>query len=142
MKYLTPHFTLEEYLHSDTAIARGIANVPDQQSIINMVYHAQMMEEIREICGAHPVLISSGFRSPQLNAAVGGVTNSAHLYGCACDFTIPLFGDVNKICDTLRPHLDDLGIDQLINETGGGARWVHVGRVAYPETPRNQYLVI
>src|SRR5262245_1372399 len=142
MTYLTPHFTLEEYLHSDTADAMGIDNTPTHDDIIHMVYHALMMEGVRHICGDHPVSISSGYRCPQVNAAVGGASNSAHLYGCAADFTIPDFGDVTSICKKLEPYLATLGVDQLIDESGGGARWVHIGRIAYPGTPRYQCLTI
>src|SRR5262249_25598518 len=75
--------------------------------------------------------------------AVGGASNSAHLYGCAADFTIPDFGDVQDICHALEAHLRELCIDQLIDESGTGARWVHVGRAIPPSTaPRCQCLTI
>jgi hypothetical protein len=78
-----------------------------------------------------------------LNEAIGGASNSAHLYGCAADFTIPGFGDVLDICRALKPHLRELGIDQLIDESASGASWVHVGRAIPPSTaPRYQCLTI
>lgn len=67
------------------------------------------------------VLISSGYRSPDLNAAVGSAGSSAHLYGCAADFTIPGFGSVEDVCHAIKPHLAEFGIRQLIDESGGGA---------------------
>jgi hypothetical protein len=142
--YLSPHFTLAELTFSDTANAHGIDNSPDQAAVGQLTQLAQLtLEGIRTICGDHPVIISSGYRCPELNEAVGGASNSAHLYGCAADFTIPEFGDVLDICHALEPHLRELGIDQLIDESGSGARWVHVGRAIPPSTaPRCQCLTI
>jgi len=45
-----------------------------------------------------------------LNAAVGGAANSAHLYGCAADFTIPAFGSVLDVCKAIEPHLAEWGV--------------------------------
>jgi hypothetical protein len=59
-----------------------------------------------------------------VNAAVGGAANSAHLTGLACDFSCPSFGTPLAICQKLKPHMESLGIDQLIHEFGS---WVHLG---------------
>ena len=141
--HLSPHFTIEELCHSDTAQACGIDNTPDPDAIEQLTRLAQdTLEGIRSLCGDNPVLISSGYRCEDLNEEVGGVADSAHRYGCAADFTIPAFGSVDDICQTLKPYLDLLEIDQLINETGGGASWVHVGRAVPPAEPRHEMLVI
>jgi hypothetical protein len=121
---LSPHFTLEEMLYSDTAIAEGIDNSPDAQSMQNLSRVAQVMEQIRHFLGGHSVIISSGYRCPELNAAIGGATSSAHLYGLACDFTIPGFGTPEQICKRLTIGIEHLGIDQLIWEYDS---WVHMG---------------
>jgi hypothetical protein len=97
------------------------------------------LEQIRFLCGGHPVRINSGFRCPALNSAVGGVSDSAHLFGAAADIVIPDFGDVDKICNLLKGQLTELEIDQLINESDSrGDRWVHVGRAVPPNKPRHQ----
>jgi hypothetical protein len=121
---LSPHFTLEEMLYSDTAQVMGIDNTPDLQSASNLARVAQVMEQIRHFLGGHTVNISSGYRCPQLNAAIGGATSSAHLYGLACDFTIPGFGTPEQICKRLTIGIEHLGIDQLIWEYDS---WVHMG---------------
>src|SRR5262245_11738497 len=134
---LSPHFSLAEYCRSDTAQAEGIVNAPNWDCLVQMVLHANItMEGIRKICGNNPVLISSGFRCGDLNEAVGGAENSAHLFGAAADFTIPAFGSVRAVCDAIAPHMAELGIDQLIYEYG---RWIHVGRATFGAIPRNQY---
>ena len=124
MVQLSPHFTLEEMLYSDTAQAQGIDNTPDAQSRSNLARVAQVMEQVRETLDGFPIYISSGYRCPQLNAAVGGATSSAHLYGLACDFTCPDFGTPEEICKFLEDVIRVLGIDQLIWEFD---TWVHMG---------------
>jgi hypothetical protein len=140
---LSPHFTMAELTRSATADSLGIDNTPDPDSADNLAELAQCLELVRSICGDNPVLISSGYRSPPVNQAVGGATNSAHLFGLAADFTIPAFGDVLAICREVEPHMATLGIDQLIDESGGGARWVHLGLPIPPNaTPRLMCLTI
>jgi hypothetical protein len=140
---LSPNFSLQELCHSDTAQACGIDNTPDTAAIEQLTLLANItLEGIRSLCGDHPVQISSGFRCEDLNEEVGGVPDSAHRYGAAADFTIPAFGTVDEICQVLTPYLDLLEIDQLINETGGGATWVHVGRAVPPALPRHEVLII
>jgi zinc D-Ala-D-Ala carboxypeptidase len=136
--YLTPHFTLAEFVRSDTATAEGIDNTPDANEVDELGETALLLEKVRAHCGHHPVLISSGYRCPDLNEAVGGADDSAHLYGCAADFTIPDFGDPLDVCLAIEPHLNEWGVDQLIYEM----TWVHIGRAIPPSTPRNQCLTI
>lgn len=140
---LSPHFTMAELTFSATAQSLGVDNTPDPESAANLSALAAALEGVRTICGDNPVFISSGYRSPPVNQAVGGADNSAHLFGLAADFTIPDFGDVLAICRELEPHMAALGIDQLIDESGGGARWVHLGLPIPPNTiPRLMALTI
>jgi hypothetical protein len=138
--YLSPHFTLAELVRSDTATAKGILNLPDAMEVRNLGRVANVLEEIRSLCGDNPVLISSAFRSEELNRAVGGVPNSAHRKGLAADFTIPAFGSPTDICRFLVGRIDFLGLDQLICEKTGGHEWVHIGLSDSP--PRHQALTI
>jgi hypothetical protein len=140
---LSQHFTLAELIASQTATAQGIDNTPSAEvrrqlgDLCNIT-----LEPIRTLCGNNPMLVTSGYRSPTLNAAIGGAVNSAHMVGAAADFTIPGFGTVDQVCAVIAEHLEALQIDQLINETGGGARWVHVGRAIPPSRPRHEYFSI
>jgi zinc D-Ala-D-Ala carboxypeptidase len=137
---LTPHFTLHEFTASDTAAMRGINNTPTPAALAQLEQTAELMELVRAKCGANPVLISSGYRCPALNSAVGGASNSAHLYGCGADFTVPAFGSVLDVCHAIEPHLAEWGVDQLIYEN---AAWVHIGRAIPPSTTaRHQCLTI
>lgn len=118
--WLSPHFTLDELTASETAARRGIDNDPPPGVVERLKHTAIGLEAIRTRLGA-PLHVSSGYRSPALNAAVGGSRNSAHVDGDAVDFICPRFGSPNVIVSALR----DAGIpfDQLIEEFG---RWVHV----------------
>jgi|SRR5215475_2579382 len=141
---LSPHFTLQEMTYSATAISQGINNTPGPDQIAELQkLCAFTLEGIRTLCGDNPVVISSGYRSPQLNAAIGGASNSAHMYGCASDFTISGYGSPKQICQLLQKNLVALAIDQLIWEYPSGTQWVHVGIAIPPSTkPRHQVLTI
>ena len=136
---LTPHFTLEEFTDSQTAARKGIHNVPaaSSQERKNLQRAAEVMEEVRRLLGDKPILISSGYRSPAVNAAVGGSKSSAHVSGLAVDFSCPGFGTPLAICKQLQPHMKTLGVDQLIHEFG---TWVHLGLTA--GAPRHMAMTI
>jgi uncharacterized protein YcbK (DUF882 family) len=139
MPQLTRHITLEEMTDSQTAARRGINNVPPPSSHEhkNLKRTAEVMEEVRTILGDQPILISSGYRCPPLNTAVGGSKGSAHMSGLAVDFSCPSFGTPLQICKKLQPYMKALGIDQLIHEYN---TWVHLGLSA--DAPRHMALTI
>jgi zinc D-Ala-D-Ala carboxypeptidase len=122
---LTENFTLQEMIHSNTAIAKGIVNMPNEQQI-NFIRELciNVLQPIREEFGV-PIRISSGFRSPRLNVAIGGSTSSQHcaLRGAAADIQMD---EMNaEIFNYIK---DELIFDQLIWEFGDGQNpdWVHV----------------
>ncbi|MHB0965336.1 MAG: D-Ala-D-Ala carboxypeptidase family metallohydrolase [Bellilinea sp.] len=117
---LTDHFTLEELTFSSTARRKGIENTPSLDTITRLTIAAQGMEYVRHLLGDKPIHIDSGYRSPALNAAVGGVATSAHLSGYAVDFICPAFGsplDIVKVIDA-----SGIVFDQCIQE----GTWVHM----------------
>ena len=131
---LSPHFTLAEFVVSDTAARRGIDNDPPAELLHALKRTAQGLEAVRVRLGGAPIIISSGYRCPALNAAVGGQPSSQHTRGEAADFIAPRFGSPTEVAATLR----DSGVDydQLIIEFG---RWVHI---SFSQAPRHQALVI
>ena len=122
---LTENFTLQEMIHSNTAIAKGIVNMPNEQQI-NFIRELciNVLQPIREEFGV-PIRISSGFRSPRLNVAIGGSTSSQHcaLRGAAADIQMDEMNE--EIFNYIK---DELIFDQLIWEFGDGQNpdWVHV----------------
>lgn len=136
MEALTEHFTLDELIASDTARQRGIDNTPSATIVGNLQRIAQTLEQIRAVLGGLPLVVTSGYRSAELNRTVGGVTASAHLSGLAADFVCPQYGVPLKICHAIAGS--GIEFDQLIQE---GA-WVHVGLAAASDPPRRQVLTV
>ena len=130
---LSPHFTLEELTFSQTAARLGIDNTPSAEVIENLKQLCTVLERIRLIFKS-PILISSGYRSPELNAKIGGAKNSYHCLGLAADIT----------CATLSPKSFALMLknsyiqyDQIILEYN---RWVHIGLAKDGAEPRRECL--
>lgn len=133
---LSPHFTLEEFTHSDIAVRKGLENIPDADTIEVMKVTAARLEEVRELLNV-PIKVNSGFRSLKVNSAVGGSASSQHCKGEAVDFIAPDFGTPQDVC---RAILDStIDFDQLIAEgidnANGG--WIHI---SFTDTPRHSVL--
>ena len=110
---LTPHFKLSEFIKSSTATARKIDNTPSQEVISNLQALCQnVLEPLREYFNC-PIIIGSGYRSPALNKAVGGVKNSQHMTGQAADIHIPDTATGSAWFEWME---DNLLFDQLIKE--------------------------
>jgi hypothetical protein len=122
VRYLTPHFTLDEMVFSQTAARMGIDNTPTAQIVHNLRRVCQALETVREEMGELPVIVSSGYRSPALNRAVGGSASSRHMIGLAVDFTVPRYGPTLRVARAIATC--GLQYDQVIHEFG---RWVHLG---------------
>ena len=118
MKY----FTISELLHSDTAVAKKIWNGANREQEDNLTALVEAVLDPLRIFYGLPIRISSGFRCPTLNKAVGGVSNSQHLRGEAADI------DTGNIAANRRlaKMIVDLKLpfDQLIDESNYA--WVHV----------------
>ena len=85
MKY----FTIPELSHSDTAVSLGLDNTPTAAAVPLMIELIdRVLDPLRESWGA-PICVSNGYRSPELNKAVGGVDNSYHTRGMAADIYDP-----------------------------------------------------
>lgn len=132
--HLSAHFRLSEFTLSGIAERRGIANVPNDFQLENLQRLAMALERVRSNLNNAPLLISSGFRSPEVNAAVGGSRFSAHLDGRAVDFIAPSFGTPAGIC--ARLVASTVEFDQVIFE----GNWVHFGIPIAGEEPRRQVL--
>ena len=127
---LSEHFTLEELTFSQTATRKGINNVPSEAVVRNLKILATNLERVRAVL-LYPLHISSGYRSYELNKAVGGSNKSAHMDGYAADFTSPSFGTPEAIVRTLQRH--GIQCDQCIME----GTWVHI---SFAPEMRNQFL--
>lgn len=132
---LTKHFELDEFLISETASRLGIDNSPPPEVLTNLMKLALVLEDVRALLGK-PIIITSGYRSSALNAAVPGSSKtSAHCHGLAVDFISPQFGKPLDVC--LAIANSDIHYDQIIHE---GGRWVHLGLSKSGEPSRLQKL--
>lgn len=130
---LSRNFTLEQLLHSDTALERGIDNTPAPGHLANLQRLAKGLDDV-QACLGRPLEISSGYRCPELNAAVGGSPTSQHCLGLAADFSCPAFGSPLEVAQALGKS--GIEYDQCILEFG---RWVHI---SFSPEPRGRLLTI
>lgn len=126
MMKLTANFSLNELTQSETALRKGLDNTPNEEVIANLKLLAEkVLQPVREHYGKG-VKVNSGYRSPDVNASVGGSKTSDHCKGQAADIEIP--GIANA--DLAQYIKDNLQFTQLILEfyTQGipDSGWVHV----------------
>jgi zinc D-Ala-D-Ala carboxypeptidase len=131
---LTKHFTLEELTHTDH---REFDNTPNDAELENLKRLAEFLEEVKAALGGKPVMVNSGFRSKQVNDAVGSKDSSQHRIGCAVDIRVPGL----KPDEVVRTIIGSgLAFDQVIREFD---RWTHVSIPNEPaRAPRKQALII
>ena len=138
---LSEHFDLGEFTRSDYAKRNGIKNMPNPEQTDNLrELCVNVLEPIRKHFQI-PILISSGFRSKELNNAIGGAKNSQHVSGEAVDIDHDLSANVvsnRMIFDFIKSNLT---FDQMIWEFGTSTNpyWVHVSYVGNGKN-RNQIL--
>ena len=128
---ITKNFTLAEAQTTQT----GLNNViPNEDVMANVKAIAEyIMQPLRDYLGT-PVIINSWYRSPQVNAKIGGSKTSQHMKGEAVDF----------VCDNLDiafNYIKDnkLEFDQLIYENNGVKKWIHV---SYKRNGKNRRQVM
>lgn len=136
---LTPNFTLAEFTRSQTASRLGIDNHPSDAVVRNLLSLCRnLLQPLRELVG-RPLIVTSGYRCPALNRAVGGVAHSQHLVGEAADLRLPTLtlhradgtpysapdlDQARRWMDLVGSHLH---FDQLILEHDrSGAYWLHL----------------
>ena len=134
---LSSNFTLAELTVSETAARRGIDNTPDNTTIENLRRLAAALQQVRSLLGNKAILVSSGYRSPEVNVAVGGSKNSDHCKGLAADFISPSYGSPDDVIKAIVAS--DIPYKQVIREFD---RWVHFSIPDENEEPRRQALVI
>ena len=127
---ITKNFTLTELTKTST----GLYNTPDIQQLgALIILCSKVLQPARDMYGA-PIHVSSGYRSPSVNKAVGGARNSQHTLGEAADITVYSREGNKKLFEIIR---DNLSFDQLINERNYS--WIHVSYKS-AESNRKQVL--
>ena len=123
---MTEHFTLNEFLRSDTASRYKIDNTPNKEQLENIEFVAIQLEIIRSYYNK-PIIITSGFRTKELNTLLKGSKTSQHMQGLAVDINLKskeenkiFFNLVNKLIQEKK-----IKVYQLIDEYN--YKWVHIG---------------
>ena len=120
---LTKNFTLDEMCKSRDARKLRINNVPSPKEVARLkVLCEKVLQPLRDYMGV-PVIINSGYRSPELNKKVGGVRDSQHVKGEAADIRCETKSYAVKVITFIMMQLE---FDQLILERKKGTYWVHV----------------
>lgn len=128
-------FTLAELTKSATAMRLKINNTPNADIIRNLQYGVDMiLDPARRIYGK-PIIITSAYRCPLLNQAVGGVKNSWHQRGCAADIHVEDEKDARIKFDILSSLPS---VDTVLFEHSQHSEWLHV-QWDMNITPRHHY---
>ena len=122
---LSPHFTLGELTKSSSH--PEVYNIPSHEAIANLKRVCVWLEELRLRSGT-PIRINSGYRSPQLNRAIGGVPTSNHLTGCAVDIRVSGMEQLIVYAAIIIQYANETHQDfdeLLIEKNKHGAIWLH-----------------
>lgn len=121
------NFKLKEFYVSDTAKKNKIDNIPPKEIIDNISELVDnLLDPLRDAWFKKyksGIKVNSGYRCKELNKAVGGVENSAHLTGYAADL-VPINGRRIEFIKFCQEWIKDKEFDQCINEHD---RWCHIG---------------
>ena len=129
---LSEHFTLAEFCKTSAKTEDG--NVPSHVHIENLKRLCDWLEQLRRRWnniygeGDEPILINSGYRSPEVNKAVGGVEGSNHLTGCAVDIHVYGLEQLIRYATILLDisDLNNENFDELLLERSPkGTYWLH-----------------
>ena len=122
---LSEHFKLGEMTKSSSH--PEVYNIPTHEAIANLKRVCGWLEVLRKRNGK-PIIINSGYRSPQLNKKIGGVPNSNHLTGCAADIRVANMEQLIRYAAILLDYADESHQDfdeLLIERNRYGAIWLH-----------------
>ena len=122
---LSEHFSLGEMTRSNSH--PEVYNIPSHEAIANLKRVCGWLEVLRKRYGG-PIIINSGYRSPQLNRKIGGVATSNHLTGCAVDIRVTGMEQLIRYAAILLDYADESHQDfdeLLIEKNRYGAIWLH-----------------
>ena len=126
---LSEHFTLAELTKTNV----NLKNVPNEAQVENLTRLCGWLEMLRSEWnrrygeGDDPIVINSGYRSEAVNKAVGGVSGSNHLTGCAADIRVAGIEQLVRYATILLDisDIEQEDFDELIIEKKGNSLWIH-----------------
>ena len=139
---LSEHMTLGEL--TVTSVKTKDGNIPSHVAIENLKRVCKWLEELRynynrryvltyyedydESKNVEPIIINSGFRSPEVNKRVGGSPTSNHLTGCAADIKVFGIEQAMRYAVILMDYADETKQDYdelLIERNRSSGYWLH-----------------
>jgi len=126
---LSKNFSLAELTKSQTATRKGIDNEPSTEHVENLIHLAEtVLQPIRDEFG-RPVVISSGYRSPELCEAIGSSAKSQHAKGEAADFEVPGMDNMQLAIWISKNTVFDQLILEFYEPGDPNSGWVHCSAV-------------
>lgn len=132
---LTEHFTVEEMTKTSQPYDNSLDGIKDERNkndiLKNLIRLCTLhLEPLREAIG-EPIVINSGYRSKEVNAAVGGAKNSYHLLGCAADIKCNSFEQMVVfagilLCQNKMYAYNYSRLAELIMYERGNRYWIHI----------------
>ena len=121
------YFTLHEFLYSETALKNKIDNWPEDFWVIDNIRLKLLpaLNKLRQAWGSG-IKITSGYRSLALNNFIHGSKTSMHMKGLAADL-VPSNGQLDLFIQYVPIYFQDKPFDQIILESSGSSKWVHLG---------------
>ena len=122
---MSKYFSLKELIASTEAYKRKIDNTPGEEEKEHLEELMEFLDGIRGAWGS-PLIVTSGYRCPQLNEAVGGSKKSAHQTGYAVD-CVPANNKKKKFFEFCKEYLKSRDFDELLFEkNNSGSIWIHI----------------
>lgn len=121
------YFTIKEFTKSETASRLGIDNTPSEEIKNHITLFVEtVLDPIRQDWGG-PILVSSGYRCPELNKAVSGAKNSGHQYGFCADLQLSDSTRLSEFADFVFNWMvqHQMKFDELLFERSGNVVWLH-----------------
>ncbi len=138
---LSQNFTLEEMEFSTTANEKGIRNKASEEITSNLKLLCENLLEVLRKELKCSIKISSGYRCPELNKAVGGRENSKHTKGQAVDIYIDKLSPL-ELFYYIKNNKDKFDYDQLIYERTRNKKWVHISYVSQAENRKQELMLV
>lgn len=138
MMKISPNFTANELIRSQTAARRGINNRPNVEQFTNLIYLATVLEQVRSLFGS-PVHITSGYRSLELNRAIGSNDNSRHVLGLAADFVVSGVSNKNVFNEIKASNIPYRTVILEFPESANG--WIHLDIYPFAQQGKHRNLI-
>lgn len=138
---MSKFFSLKELIASTEAYKRKIDNTPGEEEKAHLEELMEFMDGIRSAWGS-AIIVTSGYRCPELNEAVGGAKKSAHQTGYAVD-CVPANNKKKEFFEFCKEYLKDRDFDEILLERNSrGSIWCHIALKSIDGKQRKKVKVI